>query len=74
MADRLKGKVVLISGGARGQEAVEGRLFTHEGARVVLADILETEGVQTAEAIRAQGGEATFVKLDVTRAEDCCDS
>ena len=70
MADRLKGKVVLISGGARGQGAVEGRLFTQEGARVVLADVLETEGAQTAQAIRAQGGEATFVKLDVTRAED----
>ncbi len=70
MADRLKGKVVLISGGARGQGAVEGRLFTQEGARVVLADVLETEGAQTAQAICARGGEATFVKLDVTRAED----
>ncbi len=70
MADRLKGKVTLISGGARGQGAVEGGLFTREGAQVVLADVLETEGRQTARAICAQGGEATFVKLDVTRPED----
>ena len=44
-------------------------LYARRG-HVVLADVLETEGVQTVEAIRAQGGEATFVKLDVTRAED----
>ena len=70
MADRLKGKVALISGGARGQGAVEGKIFAQEGAHVVLADVLETEGMQAAEAIRADGNEATFVKLDVTRAED----
>lgn len=70
MADRLRGKVALISGGARGQGAVEGKLFAREGAKVVLGDVLEEEGRRTAEEIRAAGGEAVFVTLDVTKADD----
>ena len=50
--DRLQGKVILISGGARGQGAAEARLFVAEGARVVLGDVLESEGNQLA----ADGG------------------
>ena len=67
---RLEGKVALISGGARGQGAAEARLFAQEGARVVLGDIRDAAGKQVEEAIRAQGGEATYVHLDVTRAAD----
>src|SRR2546428_7205299 len=70
MADRLKGKVALISGGARGQGATEGKLFAREGAKVVLGDVLEAEGMRTAEEVRTQGGEAVFVKLDVTKEDD----
>jgi len=70
MAERLRGKVALISGGARGQGAVEGKLFAREGAKVVLGDVLEDEGRRTAEEIGAQGGEAVFVKLDVTKEDD----
>jgi 3alpha(or 20beta)-hydroxysteroid dehydrogenase len=39
--DRLRGKVILISGGARGQGAAEARLFVAQGARVVIGDALE---------------------------------
>jgi len=67
---RLEGKVALISGGARGMGAEAGRLFAKEGAKVVLGDVLETEGKTTVEEIRAAGGEATFVRLDVTRESD----
>lgn len=67
---RLAGKVALISGGARGMGAAEGRLFAREGARVVLGDILADEGRQVEAEIRAKGGEAVFVPLDVTREAD----
>src|SRR5919108_398426 len=67
---RLAGKVALISGGARGQGAVEAKMFAQEGAKVVFGDILDEEGKQVEAAIRAQGGEATYVHLNVTREED----
>jgi NAD(P)-dependent dehydrogenase (short-subunit alcohol dehydrogenase family) len=67
---RLAGKVALISGGARGMGAVEARLFAREGARVVIGDILEAEGRQVEADIKAAGGEAVFVRLDVTSEAD----
>lgn len=67
---RLAGKVALISGGARGQGAVEARMFTREGAKVVFGDILDAEGKQVEAEIRAEGGEATYVHLNVTREAD----
>jgi cyclopentanol dehydrogenase len=67
---RLAGKVALISGGARGMGAEEARLFAKEGARVVFGDVLEPEGKGVEEQIRATGGEATFVRLDVTSEAD----
>ena len=67
---RLAGKVALISGGARGMGAEEGRLFAKEGAKVVLGDVLEVEGKAAAEQIRTAGGEATFIHLDVTSESD----
>ena len=70
MAGRLAGKVALISGGARGQGAVEGRLFAQEGAKVVLGDILADLGQKAADSIQQQGGQATFVPLDVTKEAD----
>jgi 3alpha(or 20beta)-hydroxysteroid dehydrogenase len=58
---RLEGKVALITGGARGQGAEEGRLFTAEGARVVLADVLDEEGERTAAGL----DRADYRHLDV---------
>ena len=63
---RLAGKVALISGGARGMGAAEARLFAAEGGRVAIGDVLEEEGRRTAAEIGEQGGEALFVRLDVT--------
>ncbi len=70
MAERLAGKVALISGGARGQGEAEARLFAKEGAKVVLGDILSEAGQKVAADINAQGGQATFVRLDVTQEVD----
>src|SRR5688572_196410 len=67
---RLAGKVALISGGARGQGAAETRLFVREGAAVVFGDVLDDEGKQVEAQIRAAGGQATYVHLNVTRELD----
>jgi 3alpha(or 20beta)-hydroxysteroid dehydrogenase len=62
--DRLRGKVILISGGARGQGAAEARLFVAEGARVVIGDVLEPEGRHIASEL---GDAAMFLRQDVTQ-------
>ena len=62
---RLNGKVALVSGGASGMGQSEALIFAREGARVVVGDVLETEGRQVADKIKAAGGQAQFVKLDV---------
>jgi len=67
---RLAGKVAVISGAARGMGAAEARLFAREGARVVIGDVLEAEGAAIEAEISAKGGEAVFVRLDVTRESD----
>ena len=66
---RLAGKVAVISGAASGMGAATARRFATEGARVVIADQLEAEGRKVAEninAANAPGGEAVFMRLDVT--------
>jgi cyclopentanol dehydrogenase len=72
MMDRLKGKVALISGGARGQGAAEARLFAGEGARVVIGDVLDDLCTKTAGEINSHSGGKAVVALhlDVTRAAD----
>lgn len=67
---RLDGKVALISGGARGQGATEAKLFAQEGAKVVFGDIRDEEGKQVETEIRASGGDATYIHLDVTQDTD----
>ena len=67
---RLDGKVAIITGGAHGMGAEEARLFTSEGAAVVVSDVLEEEGKQVEAELLQTGGTATFVRADVTSAED----
>jgi len=63
---RLAGKVALISGAASGMGQSEAAIFAREGAKVIVADVLEAEGKQVADKIASGGGQARFVKLDVT--------
>lgn len=67
---RLAEKVALITGAANGMGEAEAKLFAREGAKVVVADLLEAEGQRVARDITAAGGEARFVRLDVTSEED----
>lgn len=76
-AMRLAGKVAVITGAAAGVEGelmgfggAAARLFAREGAKVVLTDIKEEMGRKTAEQIRAAGGEALFLRHDVTSEEE----
>ncbi|MFG2331225.1 glucose 1-dehydrogenase [Streptomyces sp. NPDC048604] len=63
----LDGKVVIVTGAARGQGAAEAALLTAAGARVVLTDVREEEGRAVAAGL---GEAAAFVRHDVTSAED----
>ncbi|MFE9043167.1 SDR family NAD(P)-dependent oxidoreductase [Streptomyces sp. NPDC007818] len=65
---KLDGRVAIVTGAARGQGEREARLFAAEGARVVLADVLDGPG----EALAKELGEdrAVYVRLDVTREEE----
>ena len=66
---RLKDKVTIITGAAQGIGATFAVGFAKEGARIVIADILDGKGV--AKAIEKVGGEAIFVKTDVTKQNEC---
>jgi 2,5-dichloro-2,5-cyclohexadiene-1,4-diol dehydrogenase 2 len=70
MAGRLASKVALVSGGASGIGAAHVRVFAAEGAKVVAGDIQEEQGKSVVEEVRKAGGEAVFVRLDVTKEAD----
>ncbi len=66
MSGRLADKVAIITGAATGIGKVAALLFAVEGAAVIVADIHQAFGEQVAEQIKASGGQALFVKADVT--------
>ena len=71
---RLEGKVAIITGGARGMGASEAKLFAREGAKVIICDLLEEEGRQIEAQIAEAGGEAMFLRMDVTQEKDWQDA
>jgi 3alpha(or 20beta)-hydroxysteroid dehydrogenase len=66
MSEALKGRRAFITGGARGFGAGIAQAFARAGAAVAIGDVLEKEGQATVAALKQAGGNATFVKLDVT--------
>ena len=63
---RLIDKVAIVTGAASGMGAATARRFGKEGAKVVIADMLEEEGRAVADGISADGGKALFMALNVT--------
>jgi NAD(P)-dependent dehydrogenase (short-subunit alcohol dehydrogenase family) len=63
---RLKNKVALITGAAHGMGESAARLFAREGAKVVVADVLEREGRAVADSIAGTSADTLFVRLDVS--------
>ena len=68
---RLENQVAVITGGAGGIGRETGLLFAQEGASCVLSDVDEEKGAAVAEEIKAAGGEAVFIRADVSKAPDC---
>ena len=62
----LNHKVALITGAATGIGKAGARLFSNEGAKVVIADINDIEGQETVNEINKMGGEATYIQADLT--------
>jgi NAD(P)-dependent dehydrogenase (short-subunit alcohol dehydrogenase family) len=67
---RLEGKVAIVTGSAMGIGRASAALLAREGARVVLADVDEERGKETLSLIEEDGGEALFVKTDVSKPAD----
>lgn len=66
MAGKLEGKVAIVTGGNDGIGAAVCRRFAREGARVAIMARREPEGLEVQEDIRREGGDATFIRCDVT--------
>jgi 3(or 17)beta-hydroxysteroid dehydrogenase len=65
--NRVKGKSAIVTGGAGGLGRAQALLLSREGARVVVSDTREAEARQVVEEINAQGGEAFFLRHDVSK-------
>lgn len=68
MQKLLNDKVALVTGGAMGIGKTTAQIFAREGARIVVVDIEAGGGEETVRLIKAAGGDALFVKCDVTKA------
>ena len=65
----LEGKVAIVTGAAMGMGQATAVLFAEAGAKVVVADFNEEKGAETVAAIEAAGGDAFFVKVDISKSD-----
>jgi NAD(P)-dependent dehydrogenase (short-subunit alcohol dehydrogenase family) len=71
MTKRMEGRVALVTGGASGIGRVTAKVFSREGAKVIVATDTNIQGgEETVRLIKEAGGEATFIKCDVSKAKD----
>jgi len=70
MAGRVEGKVALVTGGGSGIGRATALAFAREGARLVVVDVNAEPGRETVDQIETAGGQAEFVRADVSRATD----
>lgn len=68
---RLEGKSIIITGSGSGQGQAAALLFAKEGGRVVVSDVNEAGGQDTIDQIQSAGGEALFVRADISSAAEC---
>ncbi|MGH7962027.1 MAG: SDR family NAD(P)-dependent oxidoreductase, partial [Candidatus Binatia bacterium] len=70
MAGTMNGKIALVTGASSGIGRATALIFAREGAKVVAADVTVAAGEETFRLIQAAGGEAVFIKADVSKGTD----
>lgn len=70
MSDGMDGKVALVSGAASGIGRAVALAFAERGCRVVVSDVDQEGGAETVEQIKSGGGEARFIKADVSKPDE----
>tara|TARA_A100000171_G_scaffold51234_1_gene64975 strand:- start:3364 stop:4137 length:774 start_codon:yes stop_codon:yes gene_type:complete len=68
--NRVKNKVAIVTGGASGLGKSSAILLAREGAKIVVTDIDEEDGKKVVQRIKANGGEAIFIKQDVSKEDE----
>ncbi len=70
MAGSLEGKCFLVTGGSTGIGKASSLAFAREGAKVIISDVNVDDGEKTARLVRDSGGEAVFIRADVSKASE----
>ena len=68
--DRVKNKVAIVTGGASGLGKSSAILLAREGAKIVITDVDDENGTKVVQDIKNDGGEAIFIKQDVSKEEE----